>query len=89
MTLFQTLMTALMAMLALSMALAALRLLSGPSIPDRAAAFDTIMVHVVGIIAIYVVVVGQTNLLDSIIVVAALGFLGTVALARYIEGGQS
>jgi multicomponent Na+:H+ antiporter subunit F len=88
-TIFQTTMAALMGAAALSTVLAAVRLLRGPSIPDRAMAFDLIMTHFVALVAIYAVIVGQESLLDAIIIVAVLGFLGTVALARYIEEGRS
>lgn len=89
MSLFESLMAALMGALAVSMVLAAARLLRGPSIPDRAMAFDLIMTHFVALVAVYAVIVNQQSLLDAIIIVAVLGFLGTVALARYIEEGRS
>lgn len=89
MSLFATLMSALMALLVVSLVLTMLRLLLGPSIPDRAAAFDMVMIHVVGLGSITAMLVSQVLLLDAMIVVAVLGFLGTVALARYIEEGRS
>lgn len=89
MTLFQTAMGALMLALSISMGATVWRLVRGPSIPDRATAFDMIMIHLVGLIAIFVVTSGQLVLLDAVIVVAVLGFLGTVALARFIEEGRS
>ncbi len=88
MTLFNLFMTILLTILALSMALSALRLLRGPSIPDRALAFDVIMVHVVGLIALYAILVREALLIDAVIIVAVLGFLGTVAIARYVERGD-
>jgi multicomponent Na+:H+ antiporter subunit F len=89
MSLFATLMSILLVIVGVSMLLSALRLILGPSIPDRAAAFDMVMLNVVGMIAIYAMIVGQAILLDTIIIVAVLGFLGTVALARYIEEGRN
>lgn len=89
MSLFDTLMGALMAVLVVSLLLTMVRLLWGPSIPDRAAAFDMVMIHVVGIGTISAMLVDQSILLDAMIIVAVLGFLGTVALARYIEEGRS
>lgn len=89
MTLFSGLISLLMGILALSMALSAWRLLRGPSIPDRALAYDVIMVHVVGLIALDVILVGETLLIDAVMIVAVLGFLGTVAIARYIERGRN
>jgi len=89
MTMFQTVMLALMGAAAVSMVLSAVRLLRGPSIPDRAMAFDLIMIHFVGLAALYAVVTNQQIIIDAVIIIAVLGFLGTVALARYIEEGRS
>jgi len=89
MSLFQSLIGVLMLVLSLSMAVAVWRLLRGPSIPDRAVAFDLIMIHLVGLIALFALTSGQLVLLDAVIVVAVIGFLGTVALARFIEEGRS
>lgn len=89
MSLFATAMSTLMAVLVLSLLITMVRLILGPSIPDRAMAFDMVMIHVVGLGAITAVLVGQAILLDAMIIVAVLGFLGTVALARYIEEGRS
>jgi len=87
MTLFELLMTGLMVLTALSMGLTVIRLLIGPTIPDRAMAFDLVMIHGVALMGLYAIVVDQDLLVDAILVVAVLGFLGTVALARYIEKG--
>lgn len=87
MTLFELLMTGLMVLTALSMGFTVIRLLIGPTIPDRALAFDLIMIHAVALMGLYAIVVDQALLVDAILVVAVLGFLGTVALARYIEKG--
>jgi multisubunit Na+/H+ antiporter MnhF subunit len=87
--LFETLMLGLMALTAISLAMTAMRLLIGPSIPDRAMAFDLVMIHVVALIALYAILVDQDLLVDAVLIVAVLGFLGTVALARYIEKGGS
>jgi multisubunit Na+/H+ antiporter MnhF subunit len=89
MTAFQIVMGALMLILSVSLGACVWRLLLGPSIPDRAAAFDMIMIHLVGLIGMFVVTAGQLVLIDAVIVVAVLGFLGTVALARFIEEGRS
>lgn len=89
MSLFATLMGGLMAVLVISLVLTMARLLIGPSIPDRAMSFDMVMIHVVGLGAISAMLTSALILIDAVIVVAVLGFLGTVALARYIEEGGS
>lgn len=89
MSAFQLVMAALMLVVSLSLGLTVWRLLRGPSIPDRATAFDLIVNHIVALVAMFVVTSGQLVLIDVVIVVSVLGFLGTVALARFIEVGRS
>ena len=62
-----------------------IRLVRGPSLPDRVVALDLIGMLTVGTIASYEVFMGQSALLDAAIVVALVAFLGTVAFARYVE----
>ena len=72
-------------MLALALFLALLRLAKGPSLPDRVMALDLMGTIVVGMIAVYCVAIGDAGFLDAAIVLALIGFLGTVAFAKYIE----
>jgi multisubunit Na+/H+ antiporter MnhF subunit len=76
-------------LLAISMAVCCLLLLRYPEVADRAIAFDLAMVHVVGLIALSAIVLEYPLLMDTLIVVAVLGFLGTVTIARYLERGIS
>ena len=72
-------------MLSAALFLAFVRLARGPSLPDRVVALDLTAVIAVGIIAAYAIDVGQRAFLDAALVVALIGFLGTVAFARYVE----
>ncbi|MEP0761135.1 MAG: cation:proton antiporter [Chloroflexota bacterium] len=74
-----------MPILALAMMLAFVRLLRGPSLPDRVVAVDLLTALSIGIIATYAIATEQTALLDVAIVLALVSFLGTVAFAYYIE----
>ncbi len=78
-----------MAMLSLALLLAFVRLVRGPSLPDRVVALELIATLVVGVIAVYGVATEQPVFLDVAIVVALIGFLGAVAFARYVEKGSS
>lgn len=88
MTVFQIVINLLMLVLSISLGATVWRLLRGPSIPDRATAFDVIMTHLVALIALFVVASGELLLINAVIVLSVLGFLGTVALARFIEEGR-
>jgi multicomponent Na+:H+ antiporter subunit F len=72
-------------LLALAMLLSLLRLGLGPALQDRAVALDLIAVLTVGMIVTASAGTGQRALLDAAIVIALVGFLGTVAYAWYVE----
>lgn len=72
-------------MLMLAVILGFLRLLLGPSLPDRVVAFDLMTSLVVGIMLVYTIYTGEEVVLDVAIVLALISFLGTVAFARYLE----
>ena len=76
---------AALALVGLAMFLAFVRLVRGPTLPDRVVALDLMGVLAVGMIAAYAVATDQPVLLDPATVLALVGFLGTVAFARYLE----
>ena len=65
--------------------LAFIRLVRGPSLPDRVVALDLIGLLAVGMIATYDIMTEQPILLDAATVLALVAFLGTVAFAQYVE----
>lgn len=71
--------------LALAMLLALARLLIGPSIPDRVVALDLLAAIGIGAIGVVSVASREGAFLDVAIVVGLVGFLATVAFARYLE----
>jgi len=77
--------TLAMALLVAALFAALLRLLKGPTLPDRVLALDLITSLVVGIIAVRSISTGQTALLRVCVAIALLAFLGTAAWAQYIK----
>lgn len=74
--------------LSISMLLAAYRVVFGPTVPDRAVALDVITVNAVATIVVYSIRVGSLTYLDSVLVIAILSFLSTVAIAKFIVRGD-
>jgi multicomponent Na+:H+ antiporter subunit F len=74
-----------LSMVGIAILLAVVRLIRGPSLPDRVVALDLISILVAAATAIYAVGTGQAVFLDVAIILALIAFLGTVAFARYIE----
>jgi multicomponent Na+:H+ antiporter subunit F len=72
-------------MLAVAAVLTFIRLLKGPSLPDRVIAIDLIGVLLVCLLVLTAGLTAQQALLDVAMVVALISFVGTVAYARYIE----
>jgi multicomponent Na+:H+ antiporter subunit F len=64
------------------------RLVKGPTLPDRIVAMDLFGVLVVGLIVVLAGWSGVHATLDAAIVIALVGFLGTVAYATYVERGD-
>ncbi|MEM9794851.1 MAG: cation:proton antiporter [Pseudomonadota bacterium] len=69
----------------LGVVLAMLRLIRGPSLPDRVVALDTMTVLIVAFCGLFTLDTGSTAFLDVAVVLALIGFLATVALARFVE----
>ena len=76
-------------MLAAAACLTFIRLLKGPTLPDRVVAIDLIGVLMVCTLVVTAAVTGQQALLDVGMVVALISFVGTVAYSRYIERSRS
>jgi len=71
-------------LLVLAVLLTLIRLISGPSLPDRILALDmltTLSISLVGVIALRS---GVLFYLDIAIAICLVGFLATIALARYV-----
>jgi len=73
--------------IAVSLVLIIYRVMVGPSNPDRAAALDVIGVCVMATAAISSILLVTTKLNDVILLIGILSFIGTLALAKYIEMG--
>ncbi|MEM2832795.1 MAG: cation:proton antiporter [Candidatus Caldarchaeum sp.] len=72
-------------LIGLAIALAFVRFVWGPTLPDRVVALDLIGALGIGMITAYAIASNLPMLLDVAIVIALLSFLGTVAFARYLE----
>jgi multicomponent Na+:H+ antiporter subunit F len=77
-----------LATLAVALLIAFIRLVKGPTLPDRIVAMDLFSVLVVGVIVVLAGWSGVRATLDAAIVIALVGFLGTVAYATYVERGD-
>ena len=58
----------------------------GPSAPDRTVAIDILGTVMVGFCAIFSLVTGKDFYLNIALAWALLSFIGTLALAKFLEG---
>jgi multicomponent K+:H+ antiporter subunit F len=72
----------------LAVLLCAVRLLRGPTITDRVLALDTLYMNVLALIVLLGIRWNTSLLFEGALLVAMLGFVATVALARYLSRGD-
>jgi multicomponent K+:H+ antiporter subunit F len=71
----------------LALLLALWRLIKGPGIADRVLALDTLFINAIGLIILYGIA-GGTQIFEAAMIIAMLGFVSTVAYARYMLRGN-
>lgn len=74
-----------LAVLMLAFLLTTIRLVRGPSLPDRVVALDLLAAIMVGIVSMDAIRAEQGVYIDVAIVIGLITFLGTAAFARYLE----
>jgi len=72
--------------LAVSALLSFVRLIRGPSLPDRVVATDLLGTLTVGLLVVAAAVADERAFLDAAIIIALIGFVSNIAYARFIEG---
>lgn len=73
----------ILSILGLALALSIVRLLRGPSVPDRILALDVLSMVALGILGLYATATGDSAPLDVAIGIAIIAFLATSGLAHY------
>jgi multicomponent K+:H+ antiporter subunit F len=73
---------------AAAFALGAVRLLRGPSAPDRILALDTLYVNAVAVAILLGIRYDSTAYFEAALVIALIGFVATVAAARFVARGN-
>ena len=73
---------------AVSQLLAMLRLLKGPNPGDRIMALDTMVVNAIALIILLGMRLGTDIYFESAMIFAMLGFVSTVAIARFVLRGD-
>ena len=77
-----------LALVAVAFLLAVARLFKGPSLPDRILALDTLYINAIALIILYGIWQGTELFFEIALLIAVLGFVSTVAVAKYMLRGD-
>ena len=72
----------------LAQIMAMIRLIIGPDTGDRILALDTMVVNAIGLIVLLGIAQGTRIYFEASLIIAMLGFVSTVAYARFILRGD-
>lgn len=76
------------AMVTLAALLNVYRLVKGPDAPDRVLALDTLYINAIALIILLGITLGTRMYLEAALLIAVMGFVGTVAMAKYLKRGS-
>jgi len=72
----------------LAVAFTLYRLLRGPSAPDRILALDTLYVNTIALLVLLGIHLGSNIYFEAALLIALMGFVGTVALCKFLLRGD-
>jgi multicomponent K+:H+ antiporter subunit F len=75
-------------LLSCAMVCAAFRILWGPRAQDRVVGFDTLYVNAMLLLLAFGIRTGNTHYFEAALIIALLGFVSTVALAKFLLRGE-
>ena len=73
---------------ALALALNLFRLLTGPTTSDRILALDTMVINTIALIILFCVSEQSATYFEAALLLAMVGFVGTVAYCKFILRGD-
>lgn len=76
------------ALLALALLLNLWRLLRGPDLPDRILALDTLYINSIALLVLFGIHLGTAIYFEAALLIAMMGFVGTVAVTKYLLRGD-
>jgi len=76
------------ALVGVAFALSFYRLIRGPSAPDRILALDTLYINAIALLVLLGIQLASPLYFEAALLIALMGFVGTVALAKYLLRGD-
>jgi multicomponent K+:H+ antiporter subunit F len=75
-------------LIALAMAIASVRMVRGPRAQDRIIGLDTLYINAMLMLVTFGIGTGRTIYFEAALVIGMLGFVATVALAKFLMRGE-
>lgn len=75
-------------LLSIAVVLNMLRLIQGPDMPDRILALDTLYINGLALIILFVVWLASDIFFEAALLIAVMGFVSTVAVAKHLLHGD-
>lgn len=75
-------------LVSLALLMSFIRLIKGPSIPDRILALDTLYINSIALLILFGMYLGSALYFEAALLIAVMGFVGTVALSKYLLRGD-
>lgn len=75
-------------LIGLAMTLNLWRLVRGPDVTDRILALDTLAINAIALLVLFGVREAASAYFEAALILAVMGFVGTVALAKYLLRGD-
>ena len=76
------------ALMAAALLLNLWRVVRGPDLPDRILALDTLYVNSIALLVLFGVYLDTAIYFEAALLIAMMGFVGTVAVAKYLLRGD-
>ncbi len=77
-----------LAIMGLALLLTLARLIKGPDLPDRVLALDTLYVNAIALLVLFGIWLDSDLYFEAALLIAVMGFIGTVAVAKYLLRGD-
>lgn len=77
-----------MALVGIGAVLNVLRLIKGPDMPDRVLALDTLYINALALIVLFGVWLASDLFFEAALLIAVMGFVGTVAVGKHLLHGE-
>lgn len=75
-------------LVSVALILSFIRLVMGPDLPDRILALDTLYINSIALLILLGINLDSTLYFEAALLIAVMGFIGTLALSKYLLRGD-